>query len=134
MAVDENINIQENTNVYAEKPDGDKNKAVPQSEQEHLTYLAVYKKYEEYNQKRFKYRKAGVAIIILSLIVLVLLMLSNAMKVIALILWITVIISCIAVMITADYRYDTYKEMLGLKDELDDELEDDEEYGEPPEN
>ena len=56
------------------------------------------------------------------------------MKVIALILWITVIISCIAVMITADYRYDTYKEMLGLKDELDDELEDDEEYGEPPEN
>ena len=60
-------------------------------------------------------------------------MLSQAMKVIALLLWIAIILSCVAVMITADHRYDTYREMLGLKDELDDGYEDDEEDGEPPE-
>lgn len=126
MSIGEQIKIRENT-------DTDKNRTVSQSEQEHFTYLAVYKKYEEYNKKRFLYRKACLAVIILSLIMFILLALSNAMKIIALILWVVIIISCISVMIAADHRYDTYKEMLGLKDELDDEFEDDGEEGEPPE-
>ncbi len=133
MAADEQADMQENTDVYARNADSDKKTVISQAEQEHLTYLAVYEKYEEYSKKRFTYRKAGLVIIILSVIVFILLMLSQAMKVIALLLWIAIILSCVAVMITADHRYDTYREMLGLKDELDDGYEDDEEDGEPPE-
>ena len=133
MAADEQADMQENTDVYARNADSDKKTVISQAEQEHLTYLAVYEKYEEYSKKRFTYRKNGLVIIILSVIVFILLMLSQAMKVIALLLWIAIILSCVAVMITADHRYDTYREMLGLKDELDDGYEDDEEDGEPPE-
>ncbi len=92
-----------------------------QEEQEHLTYLAVYEKYNEYQKKRYSVRRYGTLFILLSGLVFLLLMFTRDSKVNFLILWIAAIIFCVVLMIRADYLYKMYKDMLGISDEYDEQ-------------
>ncbi len=104
-------------------------------EQEHLTYLAVYEKYNEYKQKRISYKRYGMLFIIISGLAFLVLMFSLESKIAFLCLWIISVIFCIVLMIRADYIYNEYKEMLGLRDEFDEDFSSDDESSEkPPEN
>lgn len=101
---------------------GDEIIPLSQSEQEHLTYLAVYEKYNEYKSKRLKYRTFGALFILLSGIVFLLLMFSLESKITFLCIWIITDILSVVLMLRADYLYNMYKEMLGKRDEFDDEI------------
>ncbi len=90
-----------------------------QQEQEHLTYLFVYEKYNEYKNKRSQYRFYGSLFILISAIVFLLLMFSLEGKIVFLGLWIVTVIFCVVMMIRVDYLYNMYKEMLGICDEFD---------------
>ena len=90
-----------------------------QREQEHLTYLSVYMLYNESKEKRLKYKKFGALFIIISGLVFLALMFSLESKIEFLCLWIITIIYCVTLMIRADYKYDLYKDMLGICDEFD---------------
>lgn len=103
-----------------------------QREIEHLTYLKVYEKYNEFKEKRLNYRRYGSLFIILSAVVFLALMFSLESKIEFLCLWIVTILYCVAVMIRADYKYNMYKEMLGIADEFDIYEYDEEESTEKP--
>lgn len=93
-------------------------------EQEHATYLAVYQKYKEYAKKRLSYRRWGMLFIIISGLAFLTMMFRLESKITFLCLWIITIIFCVVLMIRADYLYNDYKELLGLRDEFDEEQSD----------
>lgn len=88
-------------------------------ESEHLTYMRVKAKYDEFSEKRVRYNKVGILFMIISAFVFLALMFSLETKIEFLTLWILTILICIAVLIRTDYRYNWYKELLGLADEFD---------------
>lgn len=90
-----------------------------QAEQEHLTYLSVYEKYNDYKKKRVTWKRGGALFIIISGLVFLTLMFSLESKIGFLVLWIITIILCVAFMIRTDYMYNEYKNMLGICDEFD---------------
>ena len=99
-----------------------KNSQIPplsQSEQEHLTYLAVLGEYNIAKRRRTNYRKYGALAIIISGIIFLALIFSLEAKIEFLCLWIITIIWCVAVMIGAEYNYHKLKEFLGIADEFD---------------
>lgn len=99
-----------------------KNTAIPplsQSEQEHLTYLAVLSEYNRAKAKRTNYRKYGAMFIIISGIVFLALIFSLDLKIEFLCIWVASIFYCVTVMIRAEYQYHTFKEFLGIADEFD---------------
>ena len=107
--------------------------ALSQSEQEHLTYLAVYEKYNEFKIKRMRYRDYGTIFIIVSAFVFMILMFSLETKIAFLCLWVITILSAVFFMLRADYKYNMYKEMLGICDEFDiHDYDAEETSGEPP--
>ena len=95
-----------------------------QAEREHRAYLRLRQKYEEYKEKRIRYRTVGITFVILSALVYLALMFSLPSKVFFLIMWIITILACVALMLRTDYLYNMYREML--------ELPDDEEETSPP--
>lgn len=107
--------------------------ALSQREQEHLTYLAVYEKYNEFKIKRMKYRDIGTIFIIVSALIFIVLMFSHESKIAFLCLWVITILGAVFFMLRADYGYNMYKEMLGICDEFDiHDYDSDDETGEPP--
>lgn len=109
-------------------------KAVPkealplsQAEKEHLTYLRTLNAYNEYCEKRKKYKNFGFIFIIASALVFLTLMFSLDSKISLLCLWIATVIYCVVLMIRADYKCNQYKELLGIADEYDDDFDTDEE-------
>lgn len=90
-----------------------------QSEREHLTYLRVLEEYNIARDRRQRYKSIGVWFIIISGIIFLTLIFSLEAKILFLCLWIITILCCVAMMIRADYKYDTFKEYLGFADELD---------------
>ncbi len=90
-----------------------------QSEKEHLTYLRILGEYNEAKDKRANYRRYGTAFIIIFGIVVLTLIFSLDAKIEFLILWIVVILASVTAIINADFRYQTFKEYLGIEDEED---------------
>ncbi len=116
-----------------------KDESIPplsQREQEHLTYLMVLNEYNSAKHKRTSYRKYGALTIIISGIVFLALIFSLETKIEFLVLWVISILYCVVVMIRAEYRYNTFKNFLGIADEFDyygmDDDEEDEEVGTAP--
>lgn len=108
--------------------------ALSQTEQEHLTYLSVYELYNDAKVKRTRYQRYGSLFIIISGLIFLTLMFSLESKIEFLCLWIVTIIYCVVLMIRADYKYNLYKDMLGLCDEFDEyEIEKIEDDNKPPE-
>ncbi len=98
-----------------------------QREQEHLTYLSVYELFNEAKIKKIRYKRLGCLFILLSGLVFLILMFSLESKIEFLVLWIITVIYCVVIMIRADYKYDLYKNLLGICDEFDlSELDDEE--------
>lgn len=99
-----------------------KNADIPplsQSEKEHLTYLMVTEHYNEAKIKRINARRYGSLFIIISGIVFLTLMFSLEAKIEFLCLWIVTILYCVSIMLRSDYRYQDFKEILGVADEND---------------
>ncbi len=106
-----------------------------QKEREHLTYLRILSEYHEAKEKRIRYKRIGSVFIIVSALVFVALIFGLDSKIQFMCLWIIVIIYCVIVMVRADYRYNFYKEILEIRDEIDEEEEDTENsIAEPPKN
>lgn len=106
-----------------------------QKEREHLTYLRVLNEYHQAKEKRIRYKRIGSVFIIVSALVFLALIFGLDSKIQFMCLWIIVIIYCVIVMVRADYRYNFYKEILEIRDELDDDEDDAENsIAEPPEN
>lgn len=99
-----------------------KNPAVPalsQSEKEHLTYLRVLNEYNNLKEKRNLNRRYGSIAIIISAVLLLALMFSLESKIELLVIWIAIILYCVAVLIRTEYKYHCFKEYLGIADEFD---------------
>lgn len=99
-----------------------KNSEIPelsQREKEHLTYLMVMDCYNEAKIKRTNARRYGSLFIIISGSIFLTLMFSLEAKIELLCIWIATILYCVSVMLKADYRYQNFKEILGVADEND---------------
>src|SRR5574344_1699604 len=121
--------------VVHKKSKNDVAPPLSQSESEHLTYMRVKAKYDEFTEKRVKYTRWGIAFILISALFFLSLMFSLETKIEFLCLWILTTLICIAVLIRTDYRYNWYKELLGLADKFDEiEYDFDEEYDDEPDN
>lgn len=94
--------------------------------QEHLTYEKIKEEYEDAKRKRLKYKRFGFLYILISGIVFLTLMFSVDSKIAFLVLWVITDFACAAIMIHADYRYHTFADYLGIKDEYSEEPEDEE--------
>ena len=92
---------------------------------EHDVCLKVIEIHKEWTEKREKYKKYGPLFIVISGVVFLTLMFSLESKIEFLILWVISIITCMSLMIRAEYKYHQYSKILGLINE-DEEYDDEE--------
>ena len=90
---------------------------------EHQVYLNVIKAYEEAKNKREKYKKYGPLFVIISGIVFLSLLFSLDSKIGFLILWVVTIIFTVGLMIRAEYNYNKFTNILGIKENKDEPQE-----------
>ncbi|HHZ05772.1 MAG TPA: hypothetical protein GX401_03120 [Clostridiales bacterium] len=122
---DKKLNMQTSVN-YQKKGRHQPAPPLSQVESEHLTYMRVKHRYDEFKKKRTRYNRYGLIFIVTSAFVFLALMFSLETKIEFLCLWIITILISVSVLIRTDYKYNWYKELLGLADEFElKELDDD---------